>query len=214
MSRKPETGLTTTKNNSYPKGRELIKAAKLALALLPALVFLSAGCGRSGETSETASKNGQPASTTTQRQTGIFTNGQGDVITATRSDPRTGIRTKLGEFSFDFDRDGDDEKIELYTQAERAEDGKIIWDDGQDWLLVVIDGDDYYPLFDSRIQLGSLYFGVWQENNAPVISSAVITSAGAALKNFIYDSAQKGYKAQNGFDTGGINLLHSSIPSY
>lgn len=117
MSRKPETGLTTTKNNSYPKGSELIKAAKLALALLPALVFLSSGCGRSGETSETASKGGQPASATTQRQTGIFINGQGDVINATRSDPRTGMRTKLGEFSFDFDRDGDDEKIELYTQG-------------------------------------------------------------------------------------------------
>lgn len=189
--------------------------------LLSVMILLIAGCGKTREelsefTDEL--KENISSLSSQQTQTGSLTNeltnNKDDVILATRSDPRLKMKTKLKEFSFDFDGDGVDEKIELHTQAEKSQDGEMMWDDGQNWLLVIVDGNEFYSLFQDRIQLGSLYFGVWQKDKTPVISSAIITGANAGLKNYIYDGTQKGYRIQDGFDTGSINLLYNSIPGY
>jgi hypothetical protein len=43
--------------------------------------------------------------------------------------------------TFDLDGDGEQEQIEMYVNAEQDEKGEYMWDDGQNWLLVVKDGD-------------------------------------------------------------------------
>lgn len=64
--------------------------------------------------------------------------------------------TLLDEYAFDFDRDKVDEKISLYTAAQRDDDGEIMWDDGQRWLFVVQDTEKDYILFDGWVQLGGI----------------------------------------------------------
>lgn len=142
---------------------------------------------------------------------------KGIIIQATENDPRkNGMSTKLSEFSVDLDLDGEEEKIELYTAAERNENGDMVWDDGQKWLLVIQDGDVYYSLLDEYVQLGQVYFNVSYYNNESVPTITVITDTGANFKlvNYVYDKEQKGYRAELAYDSKDINHIFTSIPSY
>ena len=136
-------------------------------------------------------------------------------IQGTQLDPREGMRTRLSHFTLDLDGDGVDENIELYTAAERHEDGSIIWDDGQNWLLHIVDENTYYPLFQQYVQIGEVYYSVWfEDDEMPIISVLVKTGAGMKLVNYTYVNAEKGYKSEPIYDTGGINLMFSSFPAY
>lgn len=68
--------------------------------------------------------------------------------------------TKLDEFSYDLDLDNSEEKIGLYTAAKRNANRKMMYDDGQNWLLAVWDGEKVYPLLSEYVQNGSVYFTV------------------------------------------------------
>ncbi|AOT72554.1 hypothetical protein [Geosporobacter ferrireducens] len=139
------------------------------------------------------------------------------IIQATEKDPRqNSMATKLSEFAVDLDLDGEEEKIELHTAAERNKNGEMVWDDGQKWLLVVQDGDLYYSLLDEYVQLGQVYFNVSYYDNEPLPTITVITDTGANFKlvNYVYDKAQKGYSAELVYDSKDINHIFTSIPSY
>ena len=69
--------------------------------------------------------------------------------------------TLLKTISIDVEGDNQPENIELYTAAQKDTSGAIMWDDGQNWLLIVRDGNKEYPLFDDRIQLGQLDYLVY-----------------------------------------------------
>lgn len=66
--------------------------------------------------------------------------------------------TLLQQVPLDIDGDEQAEKIELYTSAQRGTDGKMMWDDGQRWVLLVRDNGKDFPLFDGYVQLGNLQF--------------------------------------------------------
>ncbi len=137
------------------------------------------------------------------------------LIQGTKNDPREDFITKMGGFEIDTDSDGIAEKIELYTLAERDSNGDMMWDDGQNWLLVVTDEEQYYPLLQQYVQLGEVYFSVWYDDDQkPVINVLVKTSAGVDIANYCYDTDEMAYKEESIYKTGGINFMFSSIPNY
>ncbi|MHB1393937.1 MAG: hypothetical protein ACYCYE_12860 [Clostridia bacterium] len=124
--------------------------------------------------------------------------------------------TKLREFSGDLDLDNIEEKIELYTAAERNEKGELLWDDGQNWVLVVRDGDKSYPLFSQYVQLGVVYFTVSNsgEGQMPNITVLVPTGASFSMMGYVFDKEKDGFKEESLYKSEDNNWIYSSIPSY
>lgn len=124
--------------------------------------------------------------------------------------------TKLEEFSIDLDMDSTEENIELYTAAKRNAKGEMMWDDGQNWLLVVRDGDKSYPLLSGYVQLGQVYFtvsriGPDQGHNIAVI---VPTDSSFSVIGYSFDSEKKGFVRQQLYESEDDNWIYSSIPDY
>jgi len=139
------------------------------------------------------------------------------IIEAVTTDPRGGNSwTELSDCSFDLDKDGQEDKIVLYTAAGRDEKGKLVWDDGQNWLLLIQSGDRYYPLLNEFVQLGSVYFTVFEpyDGEMPKVSVIVSTGAGFMLTNYSFDREEQGFREEPVYQEDGINLLHSSLPAY
>lgn len=137
-----------------------------------------------------------------------------NIIGVTEVDPRAGMATLLDDFTLDIDKDGSEEKIELYTAAERDKNGEIMWDDGQNWLLVVVDGNEYYPLLNQYVQLGVVYFTVWEDEDKLQITVIINTGANQNIANYTYNKEKNVFTEELIFDTGGVNAMYSSIPWY
>jgi hypothetical protein len=138
-------------------------------------------------------------------------------IAAVTNDPRQNEQmVKLKVFSFDIDSDGKAESIELYVAAEQSGTGEILWDDGQKWLLVVVDEDRYYPLYSELLQLGRLYFNVATTDGKEMPDIFALLSAGAGLKiiRYTFDKERKVFQKEISYDSGAINRYYTSIPSY
>ena len=127
--------------------------------------------------------------------------------------------TELSRYIGDVDGDGNDETVVLSTSAERDEDDEILWNDGQDWLLYVSDGDEVYVLLNEFIQLGNIYFEVldyyMEDGIEPCINIITTTGSGFNLKNYKFDG--EGYKVLTLYDTAettkaGVNRRFTSIP--
>lgn len=179
---------------------------KYLLVFAAAFVLVCSGCRKAEEEiSGIADEMKDNATVTASQQTQLPTlNNLGEtdgMILSTPTDPRVNMGQRLRGFSYDLDGDGAVEEIQLYKRDEN-------------WLLVVADGSEYYPLFQGRIQTGNLYFGVWKQDKTPFVCCAVISAGNAMLQNYVYDSDGKGYRILEGFDSGGINLLYNSIPGY
>lgn len=128
--------------------------------------------------------------------------------------------TKLDEFSYDLDLDNSEEKIELYTAAGRNEKGEMGWDDGQNWLLVVWDGQKAYPLLSEYVQLGSVYFTVSKngiEDASKEIShiNAIInTGTEFSVTTYSFNKDKGGFVGGIVYDSKDTNFVHTSIPGY
>lgn len=124
--------------------------------------------------------------------------------------------TKLKEFSVDLDSDNAEEKIELYTAALRNEKGEMLWDDGQNWILLVNDGDKSYPLFSQYVQLGVVYFTVSKssENPVPNITVIVPTGTGFSMMGYSYAGEKNGFTEEPLYKSKDDNWVYSSIPGY
>lgn len=124
--------------------------------------------------------------------------------------------TLITEFSADLDMDNSEEKIELYTAAGRDENGVLAWDDGQNWILAVRDGDKAYPLISQYVQLGSVYFTVSEKgtDQAPNITVMIPTGASFKMTGYKYDKEGDCYKGELLYKSADDNWLYSSIPGY
>ncbi|HZK85617.1 MAG TPA: hypothetical protein VFC58_13310 [Desulfosporosinus sp.] len=124
--------------------------------------------------------------------------------------------TKLDAFSYDYDLDNTEEEIELYTAARRNEKGEMGWDDGQNWLLVVWDGQKAYPLLSEYVQLGSVYFTVSNNGVSEVSNINVIvhTGAGFSLKTYVFNKDRGGFAGGTVYNSKDTNFVHTSIPGY
>lgn len=119
--------------------------------------------------------------------------------------------TLLDQYIYDFNLDGFDEKISMYTAAQRDENGNIMWDDGQRWLFVVEGKDEDYVLFDDYVQLANINYHVYTEDDEFNIVSSYVGGANLTLSNYKYDTQNHVFLKSTSFDTSGnVNMLHSS----
>ena len=119
--------------------------------------------------------------------------------------------TLLDSYNFDFDEDGTDETIAIYTAAQKDSNGNIAWDDGQNWLLVVQDEDKDYELFNNYVQLGNINFYVYTQDDDYYISTLQTGTAGLTMTQYEYDKDNNKFISTVPFNTkGNMNLIYSS----
>lgn len=136
-------------------------------------------------------------------------NGQSHIVAVDKVD--VSHLTLLDEYIFDFNGDKTDEKISMYTAAERDSKGEIMWDDGQKWLLVVQGSDKDYVLFDDYVQLGSIKYYAYTGDDSFYIDTVQVGTAGLTHKTYAYDKDSDSFKITVQYTTSGnVNMLHSS----
>ncbi len=124
------------------------------------------------------------------------------------------------EYETDFNSDGAEDKVVLYTDADTS-DEEYKKNDGNNWLLAVFDGADgkFYELFTDYVQIGNVYFQVSDyfkdEKPYPVITFYESTTSKLSVMNFYY-SEGKGFVKEEIYDSSnksdkGINLKYSSL---
>ncbi|MBN2558863.1 MAG: hypothetical protein JXB33_08935 [Clostridia bacterium] len=122
--------------------------------------------------------------------------------------------TLIDYYGHDLDGDGTDEITALYTSAERDASGEMMWDDGQDFILMITDGSDYYTLFKEFVQIGMVYFSIHgATDEAPAgVLTFVSTGAGLRLEKSTYNVEDGGYVIESVYDAGSLNVMYNSFP--
>ena len=120
--------------------------------------------------------------------------------------------TILDQYEFDLKGNGDMESIATYTNAERNENGDIMWDDGQRWLIVVHSEDKDYVIFDDYVQLGQINSYIYSINGDFYIATLSSGTANLTLKLYIYNPDKDLFMETIPFNTdGNVNMLHTSV---
>ncbi|MDR7855366.1 hypothetical protein [Tissierella sp.] len=118
----------------------------------------------------------------------------------------------LDSYIFDIDGDGTEETISLYTAAEKDSKGEIMWDDGQNWKLLVEGVDKDYVLFDDYVQLGTIKFHVYTSDDDFYVSTIQTGTASLKFTEYSFDKETKNFISNVKFETtGNVNMLHSSF---
>lgn len=134
-----------------------------------------------------------------------------DFIYATERKNTKDTLTLLDHTNIDMDKNGQEESIELYTAAQKDSTGEIAWDDGQRWLLTVIDGNNEYILFDNYVQLGNLNYWVYtSDQNTVHITTIQNCNAEFIVTDYIFDSNKKRFERSVPFRPRNINMLYYS----
>ncbi|MDR7871108.1 MAG: hypothetical protein RIN55_09630 [Tissierellaceae bacterium] len=119
--------------------------------------------------------------------------------------------TLLDEYIFDFNSDGYEEIIAMYVAAERDDKGEIMWDDGQRWVLVAHGDNKDYVLYDDYVQLGSVQFNVFTDDDEFYIVTKSVRTASLTICEYKYDKAKDVFIQSMPYDVdGNVNMLHSS----
>lgn len=107
----------------------------------------------------------------------------------------------------------DNGALTLYTSAQKDGD-EFIWDDSQKWVLEVSDGNGgYYTLFDQNVSNGSVYYDVAEtDNGTKNINVYVFTGAGTTIKQ--YTHTETGFSEKSVYESGAVNRVFTTIPSY
>lgn len=182
-----------------------------------AIFLLSVGCTNQSKMvtesiEHSSTENVQPRQ---EAQTFDSTDQQNDInkdfVYATEIKNTKDTLTLLDHTKFDINQDGQEESIELYTAAEKDPKGKIAWDDGQRWLLRIVDGNSEYVLFDDYVQLGDLNYWLYtSEQNTVHLTTIQNCSAGFIVTDYIFDSQQKRFKRNVLVNPPNVNMLHFS----
>jgi len=107
-------------------------------------------------------------------------------------------------------------KISLYVRAEKNDDGEFVFDDGQDWLLVVETSFGYFPLFPrAYLQLGRIDYTVFNaySGNAYDIFHVLVTKtqgAGIEMYEAIFNSDEQAFQVTPVYQYKNINYMGSS----
>lgn len=123
----------------------------------------------------------------------------------------TGNLTLLDSYFLDIDKNGEDEKISMYTAAGRDSQGEIMWDDGQDWVILVEGKDSDYILFNDYVQIGSMQFFVYTIEDDVYISTITSSTANLKLKEYKFNRESEEFESSVKFTTqGNVIMLHST----
>ncbi len=134
-----------------------------------------------------------------------------EIIKATGSSAEPGTWTLLDSYSYDLDKDGTDEAVNLYTSSLKDEKGNMMWDDGQYFLLEMVDGGIAFELFNEYVQIGRVYFAVNDDDTTGIIL-LVSTFAGIRLESFTYVPDETAFEHKQVFGSGDLNIVYNSMP--
>ncbi len=140
------------------------------------LVLALSGCGKTTE----PANNPQSAPTESGEKEAIKHKIGDDVDTEGCSE--------VGKFSYDFDGDGEEDLLKLFTSAEIV-DGELWVDDRNRWIVTVETIEGTYKLYDSYIQLGDVEVEVGEFYNEDIDRAVIMTitsNAGKSITHFIY----------------------------
>ncbi len=115
------------------------------------------------------------------------------------------------ESSYDVDKDSVLETIKLYVNAEKDKSGEIMFDDGQEWVLIVQDGEKYYPVFEKTyVQLGTVDYKAFESYDENTFHILITVDQGAGIKIYdcAYDSNEDIFKRQTVFEASNINRIN------
>ena len=116
----------------------------------------------------------------------------------------------VDRYSVDITGDGVEDTVTLYTSAE-SEDGEIIWDDSQKWVLEIYDGSTYYTLMNQSVSNGNVYFDVVQNEDGVIVDAYTITSSQMQIKQYSYNKT--GFVEKQIYSALSENM-YSSFPVY
>ncbi|MEE1224326.1 MAG: hypothetical protein UH081_03600 [Clostridia bacterium] len=123
-----------------------------------------------------------------------------------------GTWSEIDDYEWDINSDGEEEKVSLYTSAEKDGD-EILWNDSQKWVLEVKNSEGYYILLNQNISNGRAYFDVDEISDEVYAITLYITSSqGISIKQYTYDKT--GFVEKQVGQVNLVNKLHSGIPSY
>ncbi len=120
--------------------------------------------------------------------------------------------TLLDSYSVDVNKDGLEDVIEMYTSAMRNSNGEMMWDDGQNWLLIVKEKDHVYVLFEGYVQLGTIKYRVFTEGEQNIFHLLAIRTGSAemVITDYIYNKEDNGFEQKVIYNPDFVNSLHIS----
>lgn len=175
------------------------------------LIITLVGCGQSGfsapvpvNPSSAVSPPSPPAAKPLQ------------LIQGQKNIPESNGWTELAKAAADFDGDGAEETLAVLTAAQRDYRGQIMWDDGQEWLIAVLDNEMIYSLFQGYVQLGNIYplIAFHGGRQYPSVFLLTVTGTGISLREFVFDSEKQGFAVIPHLNLDDINLLLNGIVEY
>lgn len=136
---------------------------------------------------------------------------EGDLILPTQDPGYLKDLHLLSDCEIDVDKDGEMEKVEVYSDAPIDSKGDVLLDDNHTWTLVLRKGKEIYPLFDkNQIQLGTLNYTVYEDysNYEKLhIMIAYKASAGIFYYDCTYDEATGNMLRKEVYGSNNINLI-------
>ncbi len=123
--------------------------------------------------------------------------------------------TLLDSASVNVDGDSVPERVELYAEVQRDRAGRIAWDDGQRWLLVVRKGEETFTLLDEMVQLGTVGFTAVEHASGDQGAIVVETQAGSGVRvrSYVFDRAAGGFVSRDSVSASGM-VVHRPRLSY
>ncbi len=123
--------------------------------------------------------------------------------------------TLLDSASVNVDGDSVPERVELYAEVQRDRAGRIAWDDGQRWLLVVRKGEETFTLLDEQVQLGTVGFTAVEHASGDQGAIVVETQGGSGVRvrSYVFDRAAGGFVSRDSVSATGM-VVHRPRLTY
>ena len=105
-------------------------------------------------------------------------------------------------------------KLSIYVCADIDENGEILFDDGQDWLVLMETSFGDYPLFPrQRVQLGAVSCVIFNdyvgEETVQHVLVSVRQTAGYEIYDCVFNNEKGAYLVVPVYDAQAINLIAS-----
>ncbi len=94
-------------------------------------------------------------------------------------------------------------RVTLYTDAEVTEEGEVLWDDGQQFMLVAEVNGNTFPLFQEYVQIGQPTFYVLEEDGVLKIVNVVVQTAGVHIYEYRYNDDSTSFEVRDIYHTTG-----------
>lgn len=115
--------------------------------------------------------------------------------------------TLLVDHHIDIDKDGKDERVEMYTSATKDDEGNMMWDDKNEWLLMFVKDNNTIKLFEGDIQLGKIDFWLYSDNTDKFHVASMITQGESIqMTDYCYDADKGSFTSSEAFSIRDINI--------